>query len=221
LSVYIPARERVPKTHAGDPIDYYYRPITGPIYRKRLAMVVQLLRGKHFTDLLEVGFGSGILLPELARHADRVAGLDIHDQTESVREMLAQESVSAQLHEGDLFKMPFPDGAFDCLICVSVLEHLRDLDAALSEFARVTRPDATVVLGVPVRNPATDAFFRLAGYKPREVHPSSHSDVEAAALRNDRLRMERRLTYPGWLPVRVSLYFAFRCLRVGASSGAT
>jgi ubiquinone/menaquinone biosynthesis C-methylase UbiE len=218
LSVYIPARERLPKTHVGDPIDYYYRPLTGPIYRKRLAMVVELLGDRRFAHLLEVGFGSGILLPELARHADQVAGLDIHDETESVREMLALEGVTAQLHRGDLFEMPFPDGTFDCLICVSVLEHLRDLDGALSEFARVTRPGASVVLGVPVRNPATNAFFRLAGYEPKEVHPSSHSDVEAAALRNDRLHLECSATYPGRLPVPMSLYFSLRCLRVEPSS---
>jgi SAM-dependent methyltransferase len=142
----------------------------------------------------------------------------MHDQTESVREMLAQEGVSAQLHKGDLFEMPFPDGIFDCLMCVSVLEHLRDLDRALAESARVTRPGAIVVLGVPVRNPATDAFFRLAGYNPREVHPSSHSDVQAAAFRNDRLRLQRSASYPHWLPVPMSVYFTLRCLRVEGAS---
>jgi SAM-dependent methyltransferase len=216
MSVYIPARERVPKTHDGDPIDYYYRPITGPVYRKRLAMIVDLLRDTRFEHLLEVGFGSGILLPELARHAGRLSGLDLHHEGGRVLAMLAQEGVEAGLHEGSLFNMPFADGSFDGLICVSVLEHLTDLDGALAEFARVTRPGAVVVLGVPVRNPITDAFFRLAGYRPREIHPSGHRDIEQAVLRSRMLELEQSVLYPRGLPGPLSLYLACRCVRIEA-----
>ena len=41
---------------------------------------------------------------------------------------------------GDALRLPFPDGAFDKVICAEVLEHLDDDSAAMAELARVLRP---------------------------------------------------------------------------------
>jgi len=36
--------------------------------------------------------------------------------------------------------LPLPDNCIDCLVCVDVLEHVRNLDHVLDEFRRVLRP---------------------------------------------------------------------------------
>ncbi len=40
----------------------------------------------------------------------------------------------------DLTRLSFPDGVFDAVVTTEVLEHVPDLDAALSEMARVLKP---------------------------------------------------------------------------------
>lgn len=208
----IPPKGMAPKPDADDPVDYYYHPLVGWLYRARLSLAVDLLGPRRHDSLLEIGYGSGIFLPELARHAGRIAGIDIHSESERVNGMLERLGLEADLREGTLFELPWEEGAFDALVCLSVLEHLVELDAALDEFRRVLRPGGVAVLGFPTRNPFTDGFFRLVGYNPRAIHPSSHADILAAAERQRGFTVERKRHFPGLFPTPVSAYVACRCV---------
>src|SRR5437899_10436538 len=127
--IFIPERALVPKPEDEDPIDYYYKPVTGPLYRARLELAARLL-GRGYGDLIEVGYGSGIFLPELARRAERIAGNDIHTALPDVQAMLAGMGLEADLRDASLYELPWEDGTFDALVCLSVLGHLRGLTGA-------------------------------------------------------------------------------------------
>jgi ubiquinone/menaquinone biosynthesis C-methylase UbiE len=213
MPLYIPERSVVPKSEFDDPIDYYYRPFTRKIYRDRLEMSISMLGEQKSEALLEIGYGSGLLLPELARHTKRLVAIDIHGQADQVYRMLEHEGVKAELHQASLYEMPFADGEFDALACFSVLEHLTDLDGAIREFARVTRLGAVLALGFPIRNFITDAFFRMAGYEPRKLHPSSHRDIEQAIRRQPLLSLDQTALLPKHLPANLSLYCSCHCKR--------
>jgi len=215
VPLYIPERSVVPKSEFDDPIDYYYRPLTGKVYRDRLEISIAMLGDKKFESLLEIGYGSGLLLPELARRTKRLVAIDIHGQADQVYRMLEHEHVQAELHKASLYDMPFRDGEFDAIACFSVLEHMTDLDAALTEFVRVTRLGAVLALGFPIRNFITDAFFRIAGYDARKLHPSSHDDIVGAIERQPRLRLDKVRVFPRPMPAPIGLYFSCRCVRVG------
>lgn len=214
MTLYIPDRSVVPRSEFDDPIDFYYRPLTGKIYRDRLEISMSLLGEKKSDALLEIGYGSGLLLPELARRTKRLVAIDIHGQAQDVYRMLEHEHVKAELHKASLYDMPFQDGEFDALACFSVLEHMTDLDAAFLEFARVTRPGAVLALGFPVRNFITDSFFRLVGYNPRKLHPSSHEDIRRAILRQPLLLLDAIRIFPRFLPTPIGLYSSCRCIRL-------
>lgn len=57
------------------------------------------------------------------------------------------------LVKADLTRAPFPDAAFDIVICSHVLEHIPDDAAAMRELFRITRPGGTLLALVPM---ATD-----------------------------------------------------------------
>lgn len=56
----------------------------------------------------------------------------------------------------DATSMPFADGAVDSLACLSVVEHIYDIQAAFAEFRRVLRPGGLLVLTVPFAFPIHD-----------------------------------------------------------------
>lgn len=211
-SIYLPARGLPPKPDDDDPVDYYYKPLTAQLYRARLRLASELLGDGTYDHLLEVGYGSGIFLPELARRTRALAAIDVHGEVDAVRGMLAALGVSAELHQASLYELPFAAGEFDAIVCLSVLEHLRDLRSAFDEFRRVLRPGGVAILGFPVRNPLTDAFFRLVGYDPREIHPSSHADILHAAAAHPGFRVEERGRVPAFLPLPLAAYAACRCV---------
>ena len=93
--------------------------------------------------LLDAGCGSGRTLDDLTRFG-RVTGLDLSP--------LAVRTARGRGHDvrqADILDMPLPDGRFDAVTCLDVLEHIRDDGRALSELLRVTRPGGAIVVTVP------------------------------------------------------------------------
>jgi SAM-dependent methyltransferase len=56
----------------------------------------------------------------------------------------------------DLERLPFEDASFDRVLCVHVLEHVRDDAAALLELHRILRPGGEALIMVPLYGDATD-----------------------------------------------------------------
>src|SRR5215217_8730374 len=114
--VALPPRGALVPTAADDPLPYYYRPLLGRLYRRRLALVAGLLGRDRYESLLDVGYGSGIFFAELARRADRVAGVDVHGCAGEVAERVRALGVEPELVEASLYELPFRDGEFDAVV---------------------------------------------------------------------------------------------------------
>ena len=206
----LPDRDRIVMTSEDDPVAYYYKPPTGWLYRSRLKMGLALLGDEHRQRILEIGYGSGILLPTLAEHCAELYGVDLHENVASVQAMLTAEGVQASLTVGNVLHLDYPDGMFDAIMCLSVLEHLlpNDLTPALMEVRRVLQPDSVAVFGFPVRNVATNAFYKLVGFDPTELHPSGHHEIVAALHAS--FELAHVTWFPHWLPMNLALYVGVR-----------
>lgn len=186
MGIVIPKRDSLLRTHEDDPYPYYYKRATSWFYRRRLAMVLAHLDDAPWAygDLLDIGFGSGIMIPEECRRARRVSGIDLHDKIDQVRERLAAQGVRADLKHGSIDAIPFPDASQDAVVCLSVLEHLHDLDGALREIRRVMRPGAVFTAGFPAKNRLTGLLFAALGFEMDHIHPSGHTQILAALRRH-------------------------------------
>ncbi len=213
--MYIPKKKNIFKTCDCDPAYYHYYPLIGYVYKKRLSNNLSLLEGKY-KRLLDIGYGSGILFPELSRLTEKVYGLEIHNKENLIYQFLRKENINnIILKSVSVLQIPFPDNFFDCVISVSTMEHIarfdknHSLDKALSEIKRVLEPGGTVVLSFPVRNIITNYFFKLAGYSPKVIHPSSHFDIINIAKRY--LKIEKMIKFPQLFDLNSAFYCSILC----------
>jgi SAM-dependent methyltransferase len=212
----LPKKENSFQTEHGDPVFRHYDLLTGWMYKKRLTNTLSLL-DDNCEKLLDVGYGSGILFPSLLNFAKICYGLEIHGKEKEIYEMLEKEGADKSrviLQAGSILAMPYENEAFDSIVCVSTLEHMDpsgSLDKALEEIARVLKNSGCAVLSFPVRNVITDFFYQAVGFKPRDIHPSSHNDIIKAAEKY--FTIEKILKFPNFKNINLSLYCSIKCLK--------
>lgn len=194
VRLHLPPRARLRPTGDDDPLRFYYMPVVGRMYRRRLEMAARLFGGDGpVACAVEVGYGSGILLPELARRARRLVGVDHHGEAAAVLAMARGEGFEPLLVTGGICALPLATASVDLLVSLSVLEHVPALDEAAAEITRVLRPGGRAVLGYPRVDRLMELLFPLIGFHGIEQHHvSTPVDIERAFARPLRLETRRR-----------------------------
>ena len=154
-------RQSLMKTGEVDHADWNFRPFLGQIQNIRFRLIVQHLSGSHFQRLLEIGYGSGVFMPELVRHCDDLYGIDPHPFNESVASVLRNHNVKTSLFCGGAESMPFPDNFFDCIVAVSAMEYVKDIRTASIEIRRILQPGGLFLLVTPSHSPVVDFGLKI------------------------------------------------------------
>jgi ubiquinone/menaquinone biosynthesis C-methylase UbiE len=154
-------RSELVRTGQVDHADWNYRPMLGYIQRMRFRLALDLLTRARPERLLEIGYGSGIFLRALAERADRVLGVDPHPFAAEVAAVLSRHGVDAELMRAKAEAIPLPAATVDCVIAVSALEFVDDLDAVCREMKRILKPDGYFVVVTPAHSPLADAGLRM------------------------------------------------------------
>ena len=187
-----------------DPLKYHRTPLLNRFYFKRLEEAVQLLDHAHYDSMLDLGYGSGILLPTLAGYCRKLTAVDIHPKANVVYKMLERERVKATLVQADVKTMPFPDNYFDAVMCVAILDHVSPASDSAKEIARVLKRGGVFILGNVVENKLTNFAFRLIGAKTHEHHVTPYPKILEAL--SERLECEKIIHFPKMTPLPISLY---------------
>ena len=200
VDVRLLPREALIKSGSVDHADWNYRPILGWIQRIRFRLAVSLLPRHRVPRTLEVGYGSGIFMPELATRCRELYGIDVHTLQEDVARILQSHGIRARLFSCGAETTPFSKDFFDTIVAVSSLEFVQDIDAAARELARVLQPHGALVMVTPGHSPLLDFGLRvLTGESARKDY-------------GDR----RESMMPG-----LSRYFTIECRRSFPISGSS
>ncbi|MDA8380808.1 MAG: class I SAM-dependent methyltransferase [Actinomycetota bacterium] len=129
--------------------------------------------------VLDLGCGAGRHAFASLRHGAQVVALDTSfDELAGVRAMFGVMSEAGEVPassgasgavQADAGSLPFPDGAFDCIIASEVLEHVPDDRRAMTELARVLKPGGVLAVTVPRFGPElvnwalSDAYHNVPG----------------------------------------------------------
>jgi len=93
-------------------------------------------------DVLEVGSGAGQCSRWVRSRGGRAVGLDLsHRQLQHSRRIDGASGIVVPSVLGTATQLPFADGSFDVVFCsFGALQFVADIDAAVTESARVLRP---------------------------------------------------------------------------------
>ena len=92
-------------------------------------------------EALEVGCGTGLILQRVHPVAARAVGIDL---SEGMLAHARERGLNVQ--QGSATDLPFDDASFDVTYSFKVLAHVPELERALAEMARVTRPGGRVFI---------------------------------------------------------------------------
>jgi ubiquinone/menaquinone biosynthesis C-methylase UbiE len=213
LKLRLLPRRVLVKTGPVDHADWNFRPLLSFIQRRRFRIVLSLLGENRFQRLLEIGYGSGVFMPELARRCEELYGIDIHPNHESVAASLATLHINARLFSASAEATPFPNSFFDCLVAVSSLEFIEDLDRACAEFRRILRPKGALVVVTPGYSRLADWGLKvLTGEDPKRNFGDRRERVIPTLAKY--FSMERQVVYP---PFEYSLISLYRGLKLYAT----
>lgn len=170
-------------------------------FRAKRRMVYSLLRfwAPAGGRLLDVGCGTGMTLQELP---SRYHGVGLDPAPEALA--LCRARGLTRLARGSATELPLADASVDAVLALDIVEHIENDRQALSEVARVLRPDGVAVITVP-------AFPFLW---------SGHDEALYHKRRYTRATLERALADAG-LSVRVggfgqaTIFPAAACVRLG------
>jgi ubiquinone/menaquinone biosynthesis C-methylase UbiE len=145
--------------------------------------------------VLDVGCGTGVVTRDIARRIGRgglAVGLDPSPALLAVARELADEAGigdRVEFREGSALRLPFPDRSFDAVVCVTVLSHVPEGEAAIPELVRVLRSGGR--LGV----------FDFDSDMTVFTHPDRSLTRRIVAAASDRMAVN------GWLVRQMPLLF--------------
>ncbi len=155
------------------------------------------------------GAGAGVYLHAGPR---TLVGFDLDDGAVAEARRTITDS-RASFEVADATALPQPDASVDLYVSLETIEHVPDAHAALSEAARVLRPDGRFICSTPnrdIQNPGSSqddqpiCAFHVREYTPRELlellqqyfnSVEFHGQNEVGPLRRRVVRVAARLPW--------------------------
>lgn len=143
----------------------YYHPLALPFYDLAVARMIDAMGVPPEATVLDAGCGPGEHSIRVARLGRRVHAIDISElmlQEARRRVECAGVGSMVQFQQQDLTRLDLPDGSFRHVFSWGVVIHIREIDKALDELARVVEPGGTVALWVTNARALDYALERIA-----------------------------------------------------------
>ena len=134
------------------------------VNRQRLVMewIKRLTSPGKPLKILDVGCGTGLMMEKLSS-LGRVWGIDCSSEAVGY----ACKRGLAQVRQISCEKLNDPNGSYDVIICLDVLEHIKDEKAALCSLMRVLAPGGLLVVTVPAFRFLWSAYDVILGHQRR------------------------------------------------------
>jgi len=124
--------------------------------------------------VLDIGCGAGWTTKLLAQKARVVVGVDVSFESVRLAAAIARHNRLDNVHvlvaDGD--RLPFRDGAFDCVFGHAILHHL-ELDEALGQVSRLLKPGGRAAFAEPLSQNRLARAARVLKQRALSRHPGT------------------------------------------------
>lgn len=201
----LPPKDVLTPNNENDPLPYYYKPFTGYLYKQRIERILSLLR-HEYESVLEVGYGSGLMLPTLALISKTLSGIDLESDPNKTNANMKKIGIKVALSRGDVKDTGYLDNSFDLVIGISIFEHIREIDLCVKEVFRILKPGGEFLVGMPRIDRAMSRLFSLIGFSGIDDHHVTNYKqfIKEANKKFDLIKFSKM---PSFLPSFVGLYF--------------
>lgn len=121
-----------------------------PEFQQMMVEYLEAMLIDQAETVLDLGCGTGVAaryITGLPTFNGRVTAVDLSDELlVTGRRLAAAEGCHQRIdfRQGDSRRLDLPDNAFDAVVAHTLISHVDDLDAVLTEIARVARPGALI-----------------------------------------------------------------------------
>lgn len=128
--------------------------------------------GNGATTIMDFGCGTGVLLEECSRHAERVYGVDlVLDSAQLLKKEWSLDRVTL-LTPPEAAAQVAP-GSLDVILAAEVLEHIEPLEPAIEQFRTWLKPGGRLLVSLPTENRLYKLGRRLAGFSGHYHHQNA------------------------------------------------
>lgn len=159
--------------------------------------------------VLDIGVGTGRYLHSLCQKHIEGIGIDLSQAMLSMAEQ--RPMLAGKLLQSDVRDLPFASSNFDAAIAARVFSHVKELDIALAEVARVLSPGGTLIYtdidgdhkyeATRVKTPLGNFHIEVNKRGVRDVI----KEIEDSALFEIKHIQRLSATNVGWIPPASSL----------------
>lgn len=126
----------------------------------RVKKILELINPRKWKKILDVGTGTGVLLPSLP--AGRVIGVDL--SFKMLRKAREKFGSSSHFIQGEAEHLPLIDNFFDCVICFRSFPHFSKKEKALAEIHRVLKKDGRLYIAHTASREEVNSFHTNLGH---------------------------------------------------------
>jgi ubiquinone/menaquinone biosynthesis C-methylase UbiE len=193
--------EKIYQGTAAENYQRFFVPAIGAPVADDLIAIADLQPGER---VLDVACGTGVVTRRAAERVGAggsVTGLDINPRMLAVAESATPSDMSINWREANAESMPFPDGAFDVVLCQMGLQFVPGKLTALREMRRVLETGGRAVISVP--GPKPPLFAIMTDALARHLSPKVASFVDLVFSMHDVDELKELIRSAGFRSVDV------------------
>ena len=151
--------------------------------------------------VLELGAGIGNMTQQLAGGRKRYVATDIDDEHLARQRVRFRGRPNVEIRKCDLCRaedFAGLEGQFDTVVCLNVVEHVKDDLAALRNIRSALAPGGRAIILVPQDQAVYGSLDEVLGHHRRYSEPQIRERMIQAGFVMDRTLHFNRITRPGW-----------------------
>ena len=184
---------------AAFPAYSHRNPIINWLFWQRLRKVMEYIQSPtSYTNILDFGCGSGVMLPYLSSISVQVTAMDVDLlPIQSVQKYIP---LAKNVDVKDATKTvitDLPANSFDLIIALDVLEHVHDLPRTLNELLTLLKPGGQLIVSGPTENILYKIGRKVAGPEySGAYHERGIAEIKAELIKTSKLQPIATLYWP-------------------------